>query len=48
MPTGSILSYAAAKMIVTPVLGVAICQRLTNAGVIDRDRDDKVLRSVRV
>ncbi|PSR83799.1 hypothetical protein PHLCEN_2v5613 [Hermanssonia centrifuga] len=44
MPLGSILSLAVGKIVLMPVLGVLICQGLTNVGVIDKD--DKVLRFV--
>lgn len=42
MPMGAIGSLAVGRMLVMPVLGVLICQGLTNIGVISRD--DKVLR----
>lgn len=44
LPLGAIFSLAAAKLIITPILGVLICQGLTNVGVIDPS--DKVLRFV--
>lgn len=44
LPIGAITSLAVAKILITPVLGVLICQGLTMAGVIDPD--DKVLRFV--
>lgn len=44
LPVGAISSFAVAKIVLSPVLGVLICQGLTNAGVIDKD--DKVLRFV--
>ncbi|KAK7052600.1 auxin efflux carrier transmembrane protein [Favolaschia claudopus] len=44
LPTGAILGLAVAKMLITPVLGVLICNGLVDAGVISRD--DKVLRFV--
>lgn len=44
LPVGAITSFAVGKILVTPVIGVLICQGLTNAGVIDKD--DKVLRFV--
>ena len=42
LPVGAITSFAIGKILVTPVIGVLICQGLTNVGVIDKD--DKVLR----
>ncbi|KAK7688364.1 hypothetical protein QCA50_008736 [Cerrena zonata] len=44
LPLGAIFSLAVAKLIITPVLGVLICEGLTRAGVIDPS--DKVLRFV--
>ncbi len=44
MPVGSISALAIAKIVVSPILGVIICQGLTSAGVIDKN--DKVLRFV--
>ena len=44
MPVGAIMALALGKIVVMPVVGVAICQGLTTAGVIDRS--DKVLRFV--
>ena len=44
LPVASIGWLAVVKMVITPVLGVLICQGLTTAGVIDRE--DKVLRFV--
>jgi predicted permease len=44
LPLGAIGSLAVARMVVMPVLGVLICQGLTNAGMISKD--DKVLRFV--
>lgn len=44
LPLGAIFSLAVAKLIITPVLGVLICEGLTHAGVIDPS--DKVLRFV--
>ena len=44
MPSGSILTLAVGKIVLMPVLGVAICQGLTSVGVIDKN--DKVLRFV--
>ena len=44
MPMGAIGAFAVAKIIISPILGVAICQGLTHAGIIDKD--DKVLRFV--
>ena len=42
LPLGAIGSLAVARMLVMPVLGVLICQGLTNVGIISKD--DKVLR----
>ena len=44
MPVGAIGALALAKIAISPVLGVLICEGLTNVGVIDRN--DKVLRFV--
>jgi hypothetical protein len=44
LPLGAIWSLAVARMLVMPVLGVLICQGLTNVGIISKD--DKVLRFV--
>ncbi|KAJ3479393.1 hypothetical protein NLI96_g9093 [Meripilus lineatus] len=44
LPVGAITSLALGKMVITPVIGVFICQGLTNAGIIDPN--DKVLRFV--
>jgi hypothetical protein len=44
LPLGAITCIAIGKMILMPVLGVLICQGLTNAGLISKD--DKVLRFV--
>ncbi|KDR79028.1 hypothetical protein GALMADRAFT_224281 [Galerina marginata CBS 339.88] len=44
LPLGAITWIAIAKMVVMPVLGVLICEGLTNVGVISRE--DKVLRFV--
>lgn len=44
LPLGAIGSLAVVRMLVMPVLGVLICQGLTNIGIISRD--DKVLRFV--
>lgn len=44
LPLGAIASLAVARMLVMPVLGVLICQGLTNVGIISKD--DKVLRFV--
>lgn len=44
LPLGAIGSMAVVRMLVMPVLGVLICQGLTNVGVISKD--DKVLRFV--
>jgi auxin efflux carrier family protein len=44
LPLGAIGSLAVARMLVMPVLGVLICQGLTNIGIISKD--DKVLRFV--
>lgn len=44
LPLGAISGLAVGKTLVMPVLGVLICQGLTNVGVIDKD--DKVLRFV--
>ena len=44
LPLSAIGSLAAVKMVIMPVLGVLICQGLTNVGLISRD--DKVLRFV--
>ncbi|CAL1697211.1 unnamed protein product [Somion occarium] len=44
LPLGAIMSLAVGKLIITPILGVLICQGLTKAGVIDPT--DTVLRFV--
>ncbi|KIM40479.1 hypothetical protein M413DRAFT_445931 [Hebeloma cylindrosporum] len=44
LPLGAITCIAIGKMILMPVLGVLICQGLTNVGLISKD--DKVLRFV--
>ena len=44
LPLGAIGSMAVVRMLIMPVLGVLICQGLTNAGIISKD--DKVLRFV--
>jgi hypothetical protein len=44
LPLGAIGGLAVGKLLITPVLGVLICQGLTNVGVIDKN--DKVLRYV--
>ena len=44
LPVGAITCFAIGKILVTPVIGVLICQGLTTVGVIDKD--DKVLRFV--
>lgn len=44
LPMGAIAGIAVVKMIIMPVLGVVVCEGLTNIGVISRD--DKVLRFV--
>ena len=44
LPLGAIGSLAVIRMLVMPVLGVLICQGLTNVGIISKD--DKVLRFV--
>jgi len=44
LPLGAIICIAIGKMILMPVLGVLICQGLTNVGLISKD--DKVLRFV--
>ncbi|EPQ61346.1 hypothetical protein GLOTRDRAFT_69722 [Gloeophyllum trabeum ATCC 11539] len=44
MPVGAIGSLAVGKVLLMPVLGVLICQGLTNVGVIDKQ--DTVLRFV--
>ena len=44
LPLGAIICIAIGKMILMPVLGVLICQGLTNAGLISKG--DKVLRFV--
>jgi auxin efflux carrier family protein len=44
LPLGAIGGLAVGKMLVMPVLGVLICEGLTNVGVIDKE--DKVLRFV--
>lgn len=44
LPLGAIGSLAAGKLLVTPVIGVLMCQGLTNAGFISKD--DKVLRLI--
>jgi predicted permease len=44
LPLGAISGLAIGKMIVTPILGVLICEGLTKAGLIDVN--DKVLRFV--
>ena len=42
LPLGAIGSLAVVRMLVMPILGVLICQGLTNIGIISKD--DKVLR----
>lgn len=44
LPMGAIVWLSIAKMVIMPVLGVLMCQGLTQAGVISKD--DKVLRFV--
>jgi predicted permease len=44
LPLGAIACMAIGKIVIMPVLGVLICQGLTNVGLISRD--DKVLRFV--
>ncbi|KAI0345662.1 auxin efflux carrier [Trametopsis cervina] len=44
MPVGAISAFAVAKIVISPVLGVLICQGLTMANIIDKN--DKVLRFV--
>ncbi|KAF9043846.1 auxin efflux carrier [Hymenopellis radicata] len=44
LPLGAIFSLAVGKMLLMPVLGVAICQGLTRANIIAQD--DKVLQFV--
>jgi hypothetical protein len=44
LPLGAISSLAVGKLIISPVLGVLVCQVLTKAGLIDEN--DKVLRLV--
>ena len=44
LPLGAIGGLAVGKLLIMPVLGVLICQSLTNVGVIDKE--DKVLRFV--
>lgn len=44
LPLGAIGSLAVVKMLIMPVLGVLICQGLTNVGIISKN--DKVLRFV--
>ena len=44
LPLGAIGGLAVGKILIMPVLGVLICQGLTNLGVIDKE--DKVLRFV--
>ncbi|KAI0074810.1 auxin efflux carrier transmembrane protein [Panus rudis PR-1116 ss-1] len=44
LPLGAIMSLAVGKLIVTPIVGLLICQALTNVGFIDPT--DKVLRFV--
>ena len=44
MPVGAIGALAIGKVVISPILGVLICQGLTSAGVIDKD--DAVLRFV--
>lgn len=44
MPVGAISALAIAKIVISPILGVLICEGLTNAGIINRN--DKVLRFV--
>ncbi|KAI0791877.1 auxin efflux carrier [Abortiporus biennis] len=44
LPMGAIFSLAVAKTVIFPILGVLICQALTNAGFINRE--DPVLRFV--
>jgi auxin efflux carrier family protein len=44
LPLGAIGGLAVGKILIMPVLGVLICQGLTNVGVIDKE--DRVLRFV--
>ena len=44
LPLGAISSLAVGRMLLMPVIGVLICEGLTNAGIIPED--DKVLRFV--
>jgi len=44
LPLGAIAGLAVGKILIMPILGVLICQGLTNVGVIDKE--DKVLRFV--
>lgn len=44
LPLGAMSSLAAGKLILSPILGVLICQGLTKVGLIDEN--DKVLRLV--
>ena len=44
LPIGAIGWIAMSKMVIIPILGVLICEGLTNVGLISRD--DKVLRFV--
>jgi len=44
LPLGAISGLALGRLILSPVLGVAICEAMTRAGIIDRT--DKVLRLV--
>jgi hypothetical protein len=44
LPLGAIGALAVGKMLIIPVLGLLICEGLTNVGVIDKN--DKVLRFV--
>ncbi|KAI0685009.1 auxin efflux carrier [Cytidiella melzeri] len=44
MPIGAISALSVAKIVISPVIGVLICQGLTHAGVIDKN--DKVLRFI--
>ena len=44
MPVGAISALAVARIVISPILGILICEGLTSAGVIDKE--DKVLRFV--
>lgn len=44
LPLGAISALAVGKMVISPIVGVLICQGLTKAGLIDEN--DKVLRFV--